>query len=263
MRYLIPMAVVMLGLTAQAGAEAYHFTGPHPVAPTVVKGMCFIEGPHIHSYEPHKKVLYVQVGGAWSFVGDPVEFEPEGPKHSYYGHHPVFWVDTPDTMPDDIRATHYCYISGPHHHWYAPRAELSFTTKGGAYWFVGAPPRWYRARWRRHSPIDDYYGTAVVVRPVITVEPPDGFVGIYLGPGHHHERGRGHVHGGVFVTPPRVNVGISFGGGGGPVYVGGHKFRAGHDETRRGHGPPGHAPAWGARGVKGGGGGHGKGGRHK
>jgi hypothetical protein len=249
------VTLCLLGLPALARGETAHYLGPHPVAPTLTKGMCYIEGPHVHAYAPHKRLLYVQNGPYWSFVGDPVEYESEAPKYAYYGHHPVFWVDTPEDLSPEVRATHYCYITGPHHHWYAAPPELPFKVKGGVHWYVGAPPPWYRSRWRRRSPIDDYYGHVVVVRPVVTVTPPEGYVGIYFGPGAPH--GHGHYRGGVFVGGPSIevnvpSVGIVVGGAPGPAYVGPGR----HAYKHHGGGPPDHAPAWGGRG---GGKGHGKG----
>ena len=31
----------------------------------------------------------------------------------------------------------YCYLRGPHYHWYAPPPQTQFEMKGGAYWYVG------------------------------------------------------------------------------------------------------------------------------
>jgi hypothetical protein len=232
----IGAAIVALGVGGQARAEAIRYRGPHPVAPALARGMCHIEGPHLHAYEPHKSVLYVYQGGEWNFIGDPVEFDAETPKFGYYGHHPTFWAEPGIDVDDATRPHFYCYISGPHHHWYAPPPTLSFQTKGNVFWYVGTPPPYYRTRWRRHSPIDEHYRAAVVVRPVVTVAPPVGFVGVYVG---------GHAHGavvapGVDVQVQVPGIGVVFGGGGHP---------------RRGH-----APAWGRRGhAPHGGRGHAKG----
>lgn len=208
--------VALWALLGTARAETVRYMHPHPMPAGVVKGMCHIEGSHIHSFKPHEPLLYVEVEGQYAFIGDHTEFAPEEPKHAYYGHHPVFWVGDEGGEPQ-----HYCYITGPHYHLYAPPAQLKFTTRGGAYWFVGAHPGWYRKRHRRYRAVDRHYAHVHITRPVVTVEPPEGFVGIYIGP-----RGRARVHGGVglgvHVVPPPpgidVNihlpgVGVVFGGG--------------------------------------------------
>lgn len=244
--------VALLAGPGWALGDIVHFEGPHPVAPDVHRGMCHVEGPHVHAYAPHKPVLYVQVKDHWTFVGDPTEFDREAPRYAYHSHHPVFWVDA--EADPDAEIEHYCYISGPHHHWYAPPPRFRFELKGGVYWYVAAHPRWYRERWRKHRAIDDHYATVVIHRPVVTVEPPVGFVGVVVGPGGHRVHGR--VHGGVYVAPPHVDVdvhlpsvGIRFGHAPPPppdrvVIV------PGPGRKPKG-GPPPHAPAWGRRGGKG------------
>ncbi|MFZ5786098.1 MAG: hypothetical protein ACOY3Y_06620 [Acidobacteriota bacterium] len=260
MRVPFLIAAILLGLTAgEARADLVGYLGPHPVDPGLTKGMCQIDGPHLHAYAPHKPVLYVEAGGQWAFIGDPVEFEAAAPKHAYYGHHPTFWVETPDGLEPAARGRHYCYISGPHHHWYPPPATLSFKLKGGAYWYVGPVPAWYQRKWRRRSPLDDHYHAVVLVRPQVVVDvPPPGYVGIYFGGGGGAVVGGGAVHVGgprVEVRVPVPGIGISIGGGGygGGGYGGGYVVAPGH---RRGYGPPGHAKA---HGHKGHGKGHGKG----
>jgi hypothetical protein len=241
-----------LVLVSHAGpakaATVVHFLGPHPVAPSVHRGMCFIEGPHVHSYVPHKKLLYVRVDDGWSFIGDPTEYDRHVKKHAYYGHHPVFWVDD-----DGQEVEHYCYITGPHHHLYRPPPTLEFKVKGGVYWYVGAHPRWYKRRARRYRHVDRYYARVHIVRPVVTVVPPVGFVGVVVGPGHRHHV-HGHVAAGVHLAAPRVEVRVPAPTA--AVVIGGHRphrHQVVVHEKRRG--PPAHAPAWGYRGKKHGGGG--------
>jgi hypothetical protein len=241
----IAAAIAALGIGGPSRADGVRFRGPHPVAPALVRGMCHIEGPHVHSYEPHKSVLYVYQGGEWTFIGDPVEFDTDAPKFGYYGHHPTFWAEPGVDVDDATRPHFYCYIGGPHHHWYAPPPTLSFQMKGTVFWYVGTPPPYYRQRWRRHSPIDDHYRGVVVVRPIVTVAPPVGFVGVYLP--------HGHGHGGVSVEVQVPGVGVVFGEGHRRAHGGRHHGRVG---------PPGPAPAWGRRGHApghGGGRGHAKG----
>ncbi len=256
---------IVLGLTftmiGTAWGDVIHYNGPHPLPPSSHQGMCVIEGPHLHQYQPHKPLLYVKAEANWVFVGDPVEFEPKATKYTYYGHHPVFWDHAPGAP---MEVEHYCYITGPHHHLYAPPPEINFKLKGGAYWYIGAHPAWYKKRRRRHRHIDRHYTTVHLHRPVITVEPPSGFLGVYVGP--HGGAVRGHVRGGVRVTPPRVRVNIPvpsvnvvIGGGSRVRHSNRHRV-VGHGrhkvkykskrKYRRGGRPPAHAPAWGHRKYK-------------
>jgi hypothetical protein len=243
MRPLLVLALLAV-LAGPARAELVRFDGPHPIAPKVMRGMCHIEGPHFHDYVPHKTVLYVQAPDGWAFIGDPTEFEVEVPRYAYYGHHPVFWATA---GPGHRPGAHICYITGPHHHWYPPPPELRFVSRGGAYWYVGAMPPGYVRRWHRRSPMDDYYGsvTFLVPRPVITIAPPEGYVGFYAGPGYYHRRG--HLRGGVgvgvhVVAPPPPSVSIQIGAPPPPVSVAPGPY------VRVKGGPPPHAPAWGVRG---------------
>ena len=210
MSRLIVAVVFAMALAMASGtvaAKTVHFHGSHPVAPKVAKGMCHIEGPHIHNYGPHKRVLYIKVEGGWSFVGDPTAYvvdKEAHPRHAYYGHHPLFWHEA------DI-GRHYCYISGPHYHWYEPPDELAFEVKGHAYWWVGKHPRWYRRR--RHKRLDRYYRTEVhLVRPRVTVRPPSGFVGVYFGPGGVRTAA-GVAAPGVHIDLPVPTVDIHVGSG--------------------------------------------------
>jgi|GEM_PF-4009233 len=176
---LLMVSLTFLGTPAIAtdprGTTIVEYYGPHPIDPGVNGGLCTIQGAHMHSYRPQDEVLYVNDGPYWTFVGDPTEFEPEAPAaHSYYGHHPVWWTNAP--------GEHYCYITGPHHHGYAPAGRDKFVERGGAYWFVGAQPVWYERRKRKHD-MDGHYGRHAIVRPIITVEPPTGWIGVRLGIG--------------------------------------------------------------------------------
>lgn len=183
-RWMVGMVTLLVGGGAWADVVV-EFNGSHPIDPKLTKGMCFIEGPHVHSYKPHKAELYVQAPGGWAFLGDPVEFDAESPKHGYYGHHPLFWIEGGD---------HYCFISGPHYHWHAPAATLAFKQKGGVYWYVGKHPGWYKTRVHKH--LDRHYAAVHVVHPIVAVTPPVGFVGVVVGvPGVH-------------VTGPAIHVGF-------------------------------------------------------
>jgi hypothetical protein len=178
----------------EAEAKVVRFHGPHPIAPGVHQGMCYIPGPHVHAYEPHQPLLYQKAGKAHVFVGDPVEFEPKAPKVAYYGHHPAFW------LPPKSGAPAYCYITGPHHHWHGPPRHLRFVHQGGAYWFVAPHPDHYRADHPQVTALHDHYQGVKLERPVVVAAPPEGFVGVLVTPG-----GFLLVQGpGVVVTSPGV-----------------------------------------------------------
>jgi hypothetical protein len=201
--------VVTMAPAANADPVRYH--GVHPVAPRVHEGLCMIEGPHFHAYRPHKAVLYVKAERHWHFIGDPTEFGAKSmPRHAYYGHHPLVWIDA------DV-GQHYCYITGPHHHLYAPSAEASFALKGDAYWFVGTHPRWYKRR--RHRRMDRHYATVTLVRPVVTVTPPAGFVGFVAGAGGATMQ--------AGVRAPSISVGVGLPSVG-VVVGGGHTHHTTH-----------------------------------
>ncbi len=261
-KVIILTGVLYFSLMGRAHAEVIHYVGPHPVVSSHIRGMCFIEGPHLHDYRPHKAILYVQQGDEWSFVGDPTEFEKESPRYVYYGHHPVFWTE-PYASGPRVKVSPVCYISGPHYHWYQPGPNMQFALKGDAYFYMGPWLPGYRRHWRRHSPIDDYYASVEIVRPVITVTPPAGFIGVYAGPYRHGVHS--HVEGRLYVPAPRVEVNvpvpsleIMVGGAATHHYVGGPPVYRDDDhyyKVKRKHkvkgGPPPHAAAWGRRGFKG------------
>lgn len=168
-------ALVSSALAADTIVD-YH--GPHPVPDSIEHGMCWIEGPHFHSYEPADRVLYVEDDDHLVFVGDPTEYERASPSAVYYGHHPVTW-----TLAYD-EPVHYCYITGPHHHWHAPPPTTVWVDKGGAWWYVGKHPAWYESRVKRHKHIDAHYARAhVIERPTVVVAPPSGWIGVTFGGG--------------------------------------------------------------------------------
>ncbi|MCA9663979.1 MAG: hypothetical protein KC503_00280 [Myxococcales bacterium] len=244
---LLTMACLLAAPAAARADVVVHYIDPHPLPPQLHKGMCFIEGPHVHAYQPHKTVLYIKRAGGYTFVGDPVEFEPSGPRHAYHGHHPVFWID------DDpaVAIEHYCYIRGPHYHWQAPPAGVAFKIKSDVAFYVGPKPTWYRARYAHYRPLAAYYVAVHLPRPVVVVHPPVGYVEVNLWglapPPPPHVGGGVHV--GVGIRVP--SVGVFFGGGrrgrrvyrrGGPPYgrAWGHRR---HRYYRRGHRGRGHG--WG------------------
>jgi hypothetical protein len=119
----------------------------------------------------------------------------------------------------------YCYIQGPHYHWYQPQARTSFELSGGAYWYVGTfPPAYYQDQ-PRYVGINEVYAPMPYPRPTVDVHAaPSGFHGgiVVSGPGWR----AGAVVGGPAAPlppmpgpPPAVQVGIGINIGGGPTVI--------------------------------------------
>lgn len=243
----IALATAALAAPAIAGkkhGKQVRFAGVHPVAKSEGGGMCHIEAPHVHVYQPNK-LEYRVVADNNVFVGDPVAYGWDGPKHSYKGHHPV-QVNVVAGVGDPT--THYCYLNGPHYHSFEPYGP-DFTVAGDAYFYVGTPAPIYMEARPAYIGINATYEPIRYTRPVVEVQPPSGW--ILLQPafvidapvvvvddhpgralGH---RKHGHVHGGaavgvgvgvgVHVQVPSVSIGVSAPG----VIVtgGGHRHHRG------------------------------------
>src|SRR5262245_25696445 len=109
-------SAVLAGLVALASAEGtasakqVRYVGVHPIATEVGGGFCYIEVPHIHVYTPAKSdVLYREHDGGHFFVDDPVPYGYEGPKHAYYGAHPIPVDVVLDERELDGDEVEYCY----------------------------------------------------------------------------------------------------------------------------------------------------------
>ena len=117
--YLTALALVCaLASVAIADGKHHRFVGIHPVPKGHGGGLCHIEAHHVHLYAPVDVKVQYRVHDGWHhFVGDPVAYGWEGPKHSYYGHHPI---EIHAVVGDDHEDTAYCYLEGPHYHAWAP-----------------------------------------------------------------------------------------------------------------------------------------------
>jgi hypothetical protein len=248
-------SMALLAMTAaSAHAKQIKFSGMHPIPKAVGGEFCYIEAPHVHVYEPENaKVLYRVHDDYNHFVGDPVAFGYDGPKHSYYGHHPVV-IDPSIHVDVDVNVepvTEFCYLDGPHFHHHAPPAGITFELKGGAYWYIGKYPPHYHKHRKVYEPIDVVYQPIEYVRPEVVVEAPAGYIGPIVDvhvdapavevvapvvevEGHGH--GHGHVHGGVsagidvHIPVPTIEIGIGVGGG---VHHHGHVGHGKHKKFRR------------------------------
>jgi hypothetical protein len=195
------------------------FVGIHPIPKAEGGGVCHIEAPHVHVYTPSDvKVQYRVHDDHHHFVGDPVAYGWDGPRHSYVGHHPVPVGVIVDGHGDHVE---HCYLDGAHYHHYEPPAALSFKVHAGAYWYVGEPAPAYLEARAELDPIDIVYEPIAYERPVVVYEePPPAWIGVHAavvtpvvvapvkvkGRGHGH--GHGHVHGhvGVEVVAPTLSI---------------------------------------------------------
>ncbi|HEY1558184.1 MAG TPA: hypothetical protein VGF94_25325 [Kofleriaceae bacterium] len=223
--YLVLLCALALVATAFADPKygrQVRYAGPHPIPKSEGGGMCYIEGPHVHIYAANKLEYRVH-GDDEVFVGDPVAYGWDGPKYAYNGPHPVLVDGTEE----------YCYIQGPHFHPFAPPDGPDFKLDGDAYFYVGAPPQVMIDARPRYIAINDLYRPMVYTRPVVAVEPPEGWIGVraeFAGPavvveGPHAAvvaPGVG-IEAGVHVVlppPPSVHIGIGVGVNiGGPAVI--------------------------------------------
>lgn len=166
------VALAVMTGTALAGKQV-KYIGIHPVAKAHGGGFCYIEGPHVHVY-PADKVQYRDHRGHQHFVGDPVAYGYDGPKHVYKGHHPI-QVDVVVGSPEpDVE---YCYLDGPHYHAFAPPEGPEFKVVGGAYFYVADPPKVYVDARPAMIEINAIYRPLVYARPVVVVDAPVGWIG--------------------------------------------------------------------------------------
>lgn len=254
----VMLAVPSLGALASGGRQV-RYVGIHPIPRTEGGGICYIEGPHVHLFDADK-IQYRDHHGANYFVGDPVAYGYDGERYAYKGHHPIH-VDAVvgDGDPDD----EYCYLSGPHYHYFAPPESPEFRMSGDAYFYVGDPPHAYVEARPAMMKIDAVYQPLSYERPVVEVAAPVGWIGAraeFLVPSATIvvEPPRGQVivaplRAGVtvqgFIPAPSIHIGVGFGIGGGvivherpaviyrerPVIIE-HRVKYKHDNGRhRGH----------------------------
>jgi hypothetical protein len=227
---VLALVLVALALAAvpavAAGGKQVRYVGIHPLPRSEGGGICYIEGPHVHVYEADKadKVQYRDHRGANYFVGDPVAYGFDGERFAYKGHHPIHVAAVVgDDDPGDV----YCYISGPHYHYFAPPDGPDFQVVGGAYFYVGEPPKVYVEARPAMMKINAVYQPLVYERPVITVDAPVGWIGaraefiapapaaaVVIAPaaGVVVAPAVGiHVEAGVHIPLPSVHVGVEVG----------------------------------------------------
>jgi hypothetical protein len=253
---MLVLSAASLCISSAAFAHAVRYMSQHPLPRKAGGGFCYIDVAHVHDFGPSDPRMYRQIDGQYYFVGDPSPFEYQGPRYAYYGAHPVAEAHVSFGQPV------YCYLQGPHYHWYQPAAGATFELRGGAYWYTGEyAPAYYSER-PRYVVVNEAYSPIVYERPVVDVAlVPVGFHGELVGGGPGW-RARAVVAAPVVAAPPppavQVGVGINIGGppvvvgAPGPVYIererhdhGKHKgwYKERGDGWRGGPPPPPHG-AW-------------------
>jgi hypothetical protein len=165
---------------ADVGSRQVRYVGIHPIPKSEGGGICYIEGPHVHIYAADK-LQYRDHDGAKYFVGDPVAYGWDGPRYAYKGPHPIHVEAVVGGDPD----VEYCYIEGPHFHYFVPVDDPDFKVVGDTYFYVGTPPRAFVDARPAMVKINAVYTPLVYARPVVTVEAPIGWIGAraeFVGP---------------------------------------------------------------------------------
>jgi hypothetical protein len=223
-RWILIALVLAVVAPASAGRAKYgrqvRYVGVHPIAKNDGGGICYIEGPHVHVYAANK-LEFRDHDGDYYFVGDPVAYGWDGPKYSYKGPHTIHVEAVVGGDPD----VEYCYLEGPHYHYFTPSDDNDYKVVGETYFYVSEPPKAYIEARPAYVGINAYYRPITYARPVVTVEAPSGWIGLragYITPvivdrpvvvDH-----RGEVEGGisvgaeVHIPVPSVHIGVDFGG---------------------------------------------------
>lgn len=168
MRHLLALALIVgvLGSAGPAAAKHFRYRSPHPFH----NGFCYLEGRHEHPDGPTDARVYRVIRGEYYFVGDPIAFGYHGPQYAYYDPHPVF--DKANAFGEPV----YCYLEGPHYHWYAPPSEARFESRAGVYWYVGAFEPVFYDRHPRYVTINEVYRPLSYGRPTVAVtDAPPGW----------------------------------------------------------------------------------------
>lgn len=196
---LIALAV-LAGVAGTAAADVHQvrYVGTHPVSRSAGGGFCEIEAPHVHVFEA-SKLEYRTHAGYNFFVGDPVAYGYDGPRHQYKGHHPIHVHAVVGDPHDDVQ---FCYLDGPHFHAFVPAVEADFKVVGDTYFYVAEPPPVYLEARPAYVKINAIYTPLRYARPVVTVEAPSAWIGVRAGFGVPVAE----VRGGVGVVAPVVVV---------------------------------------------------------
>lgn len=175
--YLVLLVMIAAGAApASAGGKQTRYIGIHPVPKSAGGGVCYIEGPHVHIFAANK-VEYRDHRSQNYFVGDPVAYGYDGPRHAYKGHHPIH---VQAVVGDDEEDVEFCYLDGAHYHNFTPppAVEAEFEVRGDAYFYIAEPPQAYIEARPAMIKVNAMYAPITYSRPVVTVEPPSGWIGV-------------------------------------------------------------------------------------
>jgi hypothetical protein len=155
-------AVLLMASTASAQG-VFYYKGPHAV-PSEHGGFCHISVRHFHTYKPDDMKVFRSDENTYIFIGDPTAHGFAGPRVAYYGHHPV-----PGAWGGG-----WCFISGPHFHFYRT-VGTHWRWHGGQYYYTGGfTDPWYIRHRAIYEPVfSTYYATRPgYVRPIVYAPPP-------------------------------------------------------------------------------------------
>ena len=177
------MGWALLLALASAGvseAKPVKYVGMHPRTGQPDGGLCHIQAVHVHTAVPaHAQVLYRLHDGVYFFIGDPVPFGYEGPRHGYYGHHPLV-INV--ILQEEAEKDHveYCYLDGPHFHTYEPPEDHDFVEKEDVYYFADEYPEAYKRDRPALVKVNVLYRPWRYTRPVVVEVPPREYLGPVL-----------------------------------------------------------------------------------
>ncbi len=170
---------LLLALAGAGVSEAkpVKFAGLHPRTGEPNGGLCHIQAVHVHGAAPaHAQVLYRQHGDAYVFIGDPVPFGYEGPRHSYYGHHPVV-INVIINVEVDVDDVEYCYHDGPHYHSYPPPPDHDFDEQEDVHYYADEYPEAYKRDKPKLVQVNVLYRPWRYTLPVVVKVPPSSYRG--------------------------------------------------------------------------------------
>ena len=171
------VGALLLTAVGTAEAKQWKYAGLHPRGGQPGDGLCHIEATHVHTAAPiQADVLYRMHDGAYVFIGDPTPFGYEGPRHSYYGHHPVV-LNVLVNIEVDVDVVEYCYHDGPHFHAYEPPPRQEFVEKEDVHYYAGEYPEEYKRESPKFIRVNALYRPWSFRRPVVTVAPPPQYRG--------------------------------------------------------------------------------------
>jgi len=170
-------AVLLFAAAGVAEAKQWKYAGMHPRSGQPGDGLCHIETTHVHTAAPlHADTLYRTRDNVHVFIGDPTPFGYEGPRHAYYGHHPVV-LNVLINIEVDVDVVEYCYHDGPHYHAYEPPPRHEFEEREDVAYYTGEYPEEYQRESPKLVRVNSVYRPWSAPRPVVTVSPPSGYRG--------------------------------------------------------------------------------------